>query len=309
MKADLGALVLGVVISQHPKTSEMAKAMLGFKDLFLVGFFLTIGLSGQPSWEGLLIAGFLTLFVLLKSMLFLWLLTWFRLRARTALLTTLNLSNYSEFGLIVMAIAVAQEWVSPDWLVVMAVAVSLSFILAAPVNARAHGIYAGYRDFWKRLQRQGRLPDDRLLGPGEAGVVVFGMGRVGTGAYDRIKAIDQGNVVGVDFDGELVGRHREAGRRVITGDPTDADFWDRVPMESGVELVMLAMPKVEANLQVIRHLKEQGFRGRIVATARYSDEIMRLRDVGADAVFNIYAEAGVGFADLALEHQGVLSTG
>ena len=65
MKGDLGALVLGVLIADHVKAEEIAKAMLTFKDLFLLGFFLSIGLSGHVSLETLLIA------VLLISALFL----------------------------------------------------------------------------------------------------------------------------------------------------------------------------------------------------------------------------------------------
>ena len=43
LKGDLGALVVGVLIANHAKAEEMAKIMLGFKDLFLLGFFLSIG--------------------------------------------------------------------------------------------------------------------------------------------------------------------------------------------------------------------------------------------------------------------------
>ena len=43
LKGDLGALVAGVLIASDDKADELAKTMLGFKDLFLVGFFLSIG--------------------------------------------------------------------------------------------------------------------------------------------------------------------------------------------------------------------------------------------------------------------------
>ena len=49
LKGDLGALVFGMLVAVHPKASELAKALLSFKDLFLVGFFLNIGISGAPS--------------------------------------------------------------------------------------------------------------------------------------------------------------------------------------------------------------------------------------------------------------------
>ena len=107
VKDDLGALIMGVLISTHPKANEMAKSMLGFKDLFLVGFFLTIGMSGQLSLEVLIIGLLLVPFIFIKSALFFTLMTRFNLRSRTSLLATLNLTNYSEFGLIVVAIGAA----------------------------------------------------------------------------------------------------------------------------------------------------------------------------------------------------------
>ena len=42
VKDDLGALVMGGLLASHPKATEMAKSMLGFKDLFLVGLFLSV---------------------------------------------------------------------------------------------------------------------------------------------------------------------------------------------------------------------------------------------------------------------------
>ncbi|MCW8922827.1 MAG: cation:proton antiporter, partial [Gammaproteobacteria bacterium] len=51
MKADLGALVMGMVLARQPRSSEMATALLAFKDLFLIGFFLSIGLSATISLD------------------------------------------------------------------------------------------------------------------------------------------------------------------------------------------------------------------------------------------------------------------
>ena len=64
------------------------------------------------------------------------------MRARTAFLVSLSLANYSEFGLIVGTIGVALGWLDSGWLVVLAIALALSFMLAAPANSMAHGLYA-----------------------------------------------------------------------------------------------------------------------------------------------------------------------
>jgi predicted Kef-type K+ transport protein len=39
---------LGVVIANHPKASELAKSLFSFKELMLVGFFLSVGMQGLP---------------------------------------------------------------------------------------------------------------------------------------------------------------------------------------------------------------------------------------------------------------------
>ena len=132
LKGDLGALVFGMLLAGYPKASELADRVLGFKDLLLIGFFLNIGISGSPTPTGLIIAVMLALLMPLKAGLFFILLTRFKLRARTSLLASLSLSNYSEFGLIVCTIGVANDWVSGEWLVIIAIALSITFVMAAP---------------------------------------------------------------------------------------------------------------------------------------------------------------------------------
>lgn len=296
LKGDLGALVLGVLIANHPKADEMAKTMLGFKDLFLLGFFLSIGLSGQLTVETLVIGTLLAPFVFLKSALFFALLTRFGMRARTSLLASINLNNYSEFGLIVVAIGISNGWIGTEWLVVIAIALSVSFAIAAGLSAFSQRVYTRYRDTWKRLQRDALAFDDQLLDMRGARIAVIGMGGVGTGAYDTMRAKEGDVVVGVDIDPVTASNQRDEGRRVFHGDPSDADFWDRMQAGHSLEMVMLALPKHATNMAVLEQVQAAGFTGRIAATARFPDQVEELEESGADTVFNIYREAGAGFA-------------
>ena len=297
VKGDLGALIMGVLISTHYKAHEMSKTMLGFKDLFLVGFFLSIGMSGELSLEALIIGALLVPLIFVKSALFIALMTRFKLRARTSLLSTLNLTNYSEFGLIVIAIGVANGWVEAEWLVVMAIALSLSFVVAAPLNKVDDKIYSKFRGFWMRFQRQERLPDDMLVDISGATIAIFGMGRIGSGAYTKMRELHGDTVIGIDFDAELIKKHRKMGHNVLYGDPSDADFWEKIERNHSLELVMLALPNLQANRDALEQLQVISFSGRIAATARYRDEREQLERLGVNAVFDVYTEAGAGFAE------------
>jgi len=296
LKGDVGALLMGVMIASHPQSDEFNKTMLGFKDLFLLGFFLSVGLSGTPTVGSFAVAVILLPLVLFKSALFFALFTRFKLRSRTALLGAINLSNYSEFGLIVAALSAAYGWISYDWLIIIAIALSISFVLAAGLNRFSYALYDRYRAFWLRFQGDVRLPYDGKIDVNDARVVIVGMGGVGSGAYESMCQSYSGLVIGVDTDPVTVARHKAQGRNVIRGDPSDADFWERVHVSEQVDLVMLAMPRLSIRLAVIRELLRAGYRGEIAAIARYDDEAGELRAAGANTVFNIYREAGTGFA-------------
>ena len=302
LKPDLGALVLGVLVAGHPKTGEMSNILLSFKDLFLVGFFLSIGLSGAPSLKAFSIAGILTLAVALKVMLFFFLFTRFKLRARTSLMASFSLANYSEFGLLVASIGVRNGWLGNEWLTIIAIALSISFILASPLNTAAHSIFDRWADRLRAFQSKTRHPEDQPIDPGDAEIAVFGMGRVGTAAYDEMRNRYGDLVIGIDFDADIVENHHAAGRHVILGDATDIDFWTRAKMggQGQLRLVMLAMPNHSANMRAIEELKSRDFNGSIAATAQFDDELEELKEAGVHAAFNFYAEAGFGFA----EHAG-----
>jgi predicted Kef-type K+ transport protein len=141
VKGDLGALVVGMMLASHPATAGLAKSLFHIKELFLVGFFLSVGLGALPDMGMVAMALLLLVLLPLKSALYFAVLMPFRLRTRTGVLATLSLTNYSEFGLIVAAIAATAGWLSDEWLVVISLAVAGSFVLAAPLNSAAAPTY------------------------------------------------------------------------------------------------------------------------------------------------------------------------
>jgi len=277
----------------------MAKTLLGLKDLFLVGFFLTIGFYGAPSLAAIGMAALLVMLVPLKVTLFFTLLTRFKLRARSSLLASLSLANYSEFGLIVAAVGASNGWIGPEWMVIIAIALAISFVIASPLNTAADALYGRYREKLQRLETTTRHLDDQPIDPGNATIGIFGMGRIGTMAYDFMRDKYGDTVIGFDFDADEVRSHQEAGRRVVYGDPTDPDFWARISLQPGqkARLVMLALPKHVSNLHIAKQMLAKGYPGMIAATALFDDQVEELREAGVHAAFNFYNEAGLGFAE------------
>jgi predicted Kef-type K+ transport protein len=298
LKPDLGALIIGMLLASHKRASELADTLFGLKELLLVGFFLSVGLKGLPNLEQLFVALILMLLLPFKSWLFFWLLVRFNLRARSASLAAFSLSNYSEFGLIVAALAVANGWMGPEWLVAMAISLAISFIFAAPLNAKAHSLCRRYHDWLKRFETPKLHPEEVPLDVSDARVLIFGVGRIGTAAYDQVVAKHGPVVAGVESNAERVRIHREAGRRVVQGDAIDPDFWERLRRggSGDVEVVMLAMPEHRANLFAVKQIRASGFTGFVAALSEHADQARALEEAGANLARNLAAEAGAGFA-------------
>ena len=296
VKGDLGALIVGALLAAHPAAGELSKKLLGFKDLLLVGFFLSIGMSGTISVSALLVALGLALVVMLKVMLYFGLFTRFRLRARTSLFASLALANYSEFGLIVGAIAVANGWLSSDWLVIIALALTLTFIAAAPLNAGSRELYKKFKAHIAPFETATPLPEDAPIDPGEARIAIIGMGRVGSSAYDTLNKHYGDWLLGIDVDPDTVSRHVAAGRNVIHADATDDEFWARKG-KGKVSVVMLALPELEQNLGVTRGIRSHRTDGHLFAVVQYPEDAAILKDAGVEATWSFYAEAGIGYAE------------
>ncbi|HET98138.1 MAG TPA: hypothetical protein ENN98_05530 [Desulfurivibrio alkaliphilus] len=295
LKPDLGALALGMLLAKNKRASEIADNLFSLKELFLVGFFVQIGLAGLPGWQDIGLAIFLVLLIPLKVVLFFLLLTRLRLRARTSFLASLSLANYSEFALIVGAVGVANGWMNPSWMLIIAIALAISFVAAAPLNQISHRLFCLLHDRLQKYEGPQRHPEEYPIDLGEAVVAIFGMGRVGSGAYDFITG-DFGEVaVGVENNTNKVSEHRSKGRLVVHGDATDPDFWLRARHDK-LRMILLAMPEHQANLYALRQLKEGGFEGYIAALAKFPDDAAELERAGAQVAFNLYEGAGSGFA-------------
>ena len=140
LSGELGALVLGALLADHPKAQELADTLWGLKEAFLVGFFLLIGMSGLPGHEAFVLALVALALLPLKGALFYGLLVGFKLRARSGVLAGLALANYSEFGLIVVQAAAVRGLLPESWVVALAITVALSFAVSAPLNRASHAI-------------------------------------------------------------------------------------------------------------------------------------------------------------------------
>ncbi|MBZ9611058.1 cation:proton antiporter family protein [Rheinheimera maricola] len=293
LSSELGALVFGAMLAKHARAGELSKSLWSIKEFFLVGFFLQIGIDGLPDANAWLFAGVMSLLLPVKALLFFLLLILFKLRARSAFLTSISLTNYSEFGLIVASV------VLPEWLIPLALTVAISFVISAPLNRMAHPLYEKLCQHLLKFERNIHHPDEQPVSLGDADVLIMGMGRTGTSAYNYLQT--SRNIIAMDSDPAKVAAHQKKGINIFYADAEDQVFWQGLDFGK-VEAVILSMNDVEAKMIAASKLRNAGFNGFIVSHSMHDDEARDIIAAGADQTYLTMSEAGVGIAEHVKQH-------
>lgn len=295
LSGELGALVFGALLSSHERASELSKSLWGLKEIFLVAFFLTIGLKGLPDADAWIFAITVTALLPLQGIVFHLLLTGFKLKSRTAFLTSATLTNFSEFGLIVAAVLM------PEWTVPLALAVALSFLFSAPLNRYAHPIFDRFEPLLNKLERNVRHPDEEPISLGNATILIIGMGRVGKPAYDKImESNPDATIMGFDSDQDRIDDLKGKGYIAEFADAEHGNFWGSLDL-SQLESCILSMDCAEASKIAAKKLRKYGYTGYLVAHAMYKDEAEAIEEAGANKTYLTLTEAGEGLAGHVIE--------
>ncbi|MCC5920730.1 MAG: cation:proton antiporter [Cyclobacteriaceae bacterium] len=301
LKPDLGALVMGMLLVNHPRVDELYDRMLEYKDFFLIAFFINVGLIGLPNIATVVAALILLPLIFVKGILFLGILSRFPVQPRTAYLGSLSLSNYSEFGLIVGVIGLSMGLIEDQWMVMLALSMSFSFALAAPLNNYSHIIYDKYKSFILRINKHHGTEDQTPISINGAEVLVIGLGSIGKPTYDTLKKNVDLKILGLDYNTDNINLLQSQNYNVLWADATDSDFWEKVDL-STVKAVFLSMSDFASKENIMNEINkftQKSFK--VYSIAEYADKKEELIALGVDFAFNAKEYVGEDFVEHSLE--------
>lgn len=300
VSGSLGSLVAGMVLSGHPVSERLFDALVSVRELLLVAFFIKIGLGGLPGVGGYLIAGLLVVALVAKALIFMVTIHRMGMSSRTSVLSGVTLANYSEFGLIVMSVAVMNGILEPSWTSIMAIAVAGSFIAGSAMAKFEDPILHAALRHLPELPPERLAPNERPVHIDDADALIFGMGRVGLGAYHRLENEYGMTVYGVDFDEDRIELLRETGHNIIAGDITDSELWSRIKLSKRPRVIVMAIPSHYDALHILEAIRRSNTEVVVASTTQKRQHCQPLREQGADVAVYLYDGAGEELADQAM---------
>jgi Kef-type K+ transport system membrane component KefB/Trk K+ transport system NAD-binding subunit len=292
---EVGAFVAGVALASTPYREGISSRLVSLRDFLLLFFFIHLGSQLDLSLLGAQMTNALifSAFVLIGNPLIVMIIMGFMgYRKRTSFLAGLTVAQISEFSLILAAMGLSMGHIGDHAMglitIVGLVTIGIStymIIYSAPLYARLSPLLS---IFEKKVPYRESASGNIAELP-RVDVILFGLGNYG-GAVARHLLEHGKKMVGVDFDPEALSHLSIEGFSVLYGDAGDPDLFEHLPLQNA-RWVMSAMPDLEVNLLLLKAVRDRGFGGRVVLSARNEQDAGMMERAGADLVLRPFVDA------------------
>lgn len=302
LSLEMGALIAGIAISTFPYNLDVIAKVVNIRDFFVTLFFVSLGMQIPNPLDNpnvLLMAGITSLFLIFSRFLAVFpVLNSLKNGTRVSLLTSINLSQISEFSLVIAALGVSAGHISPNTLSIIIfvfVITSISSTYMIKFSDKVQHVLGqflhkcGIRDVKNNSDEATKGSDKQIALLGfhrTASSLIQEMINLEDSTEDKINLKDQ--VVVVDFNPEIRETLQTMGIKVVYGDISHMDTLHHAGIED-VKVVISTIPDSilvgTDNLKIIKHIKEICPEARIIVTAESAERAVSMYNEGADYVF------------------------
>jgi monovalent cation:proton antiporter-2 (CPA2) family protein len=277
----LGAFVAGLMVADTEYRHQVAADIGRFRALLLGFFFMTVGMTVDAGFAlghiGTVVAIAVGL-LLLKALLLFGLAAGLGFGRKLAVELAALLAQGSEFGFVLLALAMGSGLLANETVQAVTIAIALSMAVTAVAASLARG-------FLNRLEGEASASLQELAAETEAArnhIVVVGFGQVGMALTRHLVGLRM-PVLALDYDPRRVRASRERHLPVYFGNAARADVL-RAAHVGQARLVVVALPSTQTAERVVSLLRSLFPRLRVLARVPDEDSVTRLRAAGADAV-------------------------
>jgi Kef-type K+ transport system membrane component KefB len=290
----LGALIAGVAISTFPYSLDVTAKITSLRDFFVTLFFVSLGMTiPMPSvyifaWSIV----FCLFLVLSRFVTVCWPLNVMKQGHRASIIPAINLSQVSEFSLVIMAIGVSSGDVSENAkgvtayaFVILAVASTYIMMRSEKVMKRLSMMLSdlNIRDLDEQtmfLKRPDKTPE----------IVFLGFAWTASSLLEEIRRMQPDwlrDIAVIDFNPEAAGGLHKRGVHVKYGDVSQRDTL----VHAGVgeaKVIVSTLPNTVLrgtdNLRLLQELREINPTAKIIMQAELLTDVPKLYKDGADYV-------------------------
>lgn len=296
LSLEMGALIAGISIASFPYHLDVAAKIVSLRDFFITLFFVGLGLQIPiPSVEiiyfALIISGLIfitrmvTVFPLLHN---------FGYANRISLIPTINLSQVSEFSLVLCSIGITYKHIQQPLLVSFIFALILTSFISSVAIPRVHEIYKFLNPYLLKL----KINDDVKAIHQESSeekvssIVFLGFHRDTSSLFhEYLNSITEDltkKVIVVDFNPEVNIKLTKHKIKCIFGDISNAEVLKAAEI-ANAEMIICTLTDITlkgtTNLKLLQIVKKLNPNAKIIMTAENIKQAREMYQLGAHYVY------------------------
>lgn len=283
----IGAFLAGVALASSPYHLQIQGKIKPLRDFFVTLFFVYLGTQAKL---GDLVSNFPTILIFtacalfIKPIIYILILGIFGFRKHTLFQTSLNLSQISEFSLVLFLVGIQYGIAREQTLSIMAAVAVLTIIFSSILIAYSKKIYKVASPFLGFFERSGKVHflESKIEQEMQDHVIIIGARRVG-GPVVRFLKKTQIPFVVLDFNPHIVEQLREKDINVVYGDVGDPEILDNLALNQA-KLIISTATDLNDNEILLEECKRRKSRAKVVVRAIDHDHADALKALGADYV-------------------------
>src|SRR5258708_16501670 len=267
----IGAFLAGVALASSPYRLQIAGKIKPLRDFFVALFFVYLGMQVNfldlfSAWPVVIV---LTLYAtLVKPTIFLLVLGIFGFRKHTLFRTALNLTQISEFSLVILLIGVGVGVVTQVSLSIMPALAFFSFICSTAMITYSKNIYNFVLPVLPFFEHSGQTHflESKIEEQFADHIVIIGAHRVGGPVVKYLKK-EQIPFLVMDFNPHIVEQLRDDGVKVVYGDISDPEILDNLQLEKA-KLIISTATEMGDNELLLEEVKRRRLKAKVIARAQ-----------------------------------------
>lgn len=301
LSMELASLIAGVALATFPYSAEFNGKIKYIRDFFITLFFAGLGMQiPLPSVQAIAMGLLISVVVLILRWPGIYLLVWaFGGGTQLGAISTINLSQVSEFALVICTLGMGFGHINDDTMTIIIWTFAILAILASYLIGYNQLLHDKGAQLINKLRGKTKDEDAHAAGEHdgsheERDIVLLGFHKVAFMLTAEIKArspqlLKQIHII--DFKQEIMPRLRELGLMCTYGDISSPDVLEHAHHGEAPKIVISTIPdsmlRGVTNAQLIKISHQVWPNAQVIVTAESPQQATMLYNCGADYVLRM----------------------
>jgi Kef-type K+ transport system membrane component KefB len=301
LSREMGALIAGAVIAAFPYSIFVSAKVLPLRDFFLTLFFVSLGMSiPYPTLTLLLQTLGISIFIFGSRFLSIYsLLSFTGAGRRTAFVTSLNLSQISEFSLVIAALGLSFKHIDVSVMNLVVYTMAMTAIFSSYLIQFSHPLFVRFDACLRRLGFDSKKHTEGTNEEIHAHpIVLLGFHRVAHALVEEITKTEPellSKILVIDYNKETLQEVRAKGMKGVYGDISHLDTLQHAHV-GAAEVILSTIPdtllKGVTNADLVRFCRSLNPQAFLMATSETRAQSETLLKLGATEVLSPYTLSG-----------------